>query len=70
MDGPHAGREAIERYVAVTMRRDERRELELHLMGCVECQAALAAVGDARRPVLWRGYRFARPEERAAEGAG
>ena len=63
MAGPHAAPEAIERYVQGTLRREERRELELHLMTCIACQAAVAAAGDARRPVLWRGHRFARPQE-------
>jgi hypothetical protein len=60
--GPHASQETVERYVQGTLRRDERRELELHLAACVECQAAVAAAGDVRRPVLWRGHRFARPD--------
>ena len=66
-DGPHASREAIERYVRGELRRAARRELDRHLVACVECQAAVAAAGDAR-PVLWRGHRFARPEAAAPAG--
>jgi len=67
-DGPHASREAIERYVRGELRRAARRELDRHLVACVECQAAVAAAGDDRRPVLWRGHRFARPEAAAPAG--
>jgi hypothetical protein len=68
-DGPHAAQETIERYVRGNLRRDQRRELELHLVGCVACQAAVAAAGDGRRSVLWRGHRFARPEETGEKSA-
>lgn len=61
-DGPHAAQETIERYVQGTLRRDQRRDLEIHLMSCVACQAAVAAAGDARRSVLWRGHRFVRSQ--------
>ncbi len=57
--GPHARREALERYVRGDLPRAECRELERHLAGCVTCQEALAAAGDARdSTVRWRGHRF------------
>jgi hypothetical protein len=57
--GPHARSEALERYVRGDLPRAECRELERHLAGCVTCQEALAAAGDARdSTVRWRGHRF------------
>jgi hypothetical protein len=59
--GPHAAPETVERYVRGDLPRAEGRELERHLVGCVACQAAVAAAGEAKEStVRWRGHRFAR----------
>jgi len=59
--GPHAGRAAIGRYVRGELSRPEGRAIERHLVGCLACQAAVAAAGDrAADSVRWRGHRFAR----------
>ncbi|HEY8022808.1 MAG TPA: hypothetical protein VIH93_16990, partial [Thermoanaerobaculia bacterium] len=68
--GPHAQGATIERYVLGDLPRAAGRKLERHLAGCVTCQAAVAAAGDAREStVRWRGHRFAPAELARGSGA-
>jgi anti-sigma factor (TIGR02949 family) len=53
----------LEAYLDGELDRDLARELEAHVDGCAECQAALAALGRIRHAIREHAPRYAAPTE-------